>query len=107
MFELSDAVMQVRKIQSFVELSCALVFLRKWFSTYEALEYGRPDGEGPMQLYLKQCEPKEMLLLVGDHTAWCRIWAETLAERSYHYQHQASAISSRLATYVNLFVCAL
>jgi hypothetical protein len=97
--------MQVRYIQSFVEFSCALVFLRKWFSTYEALEYGRPDGEGLMQLHLKQCEPKEMLLLVvvGDHTAWCRVWAETLAERSY--LHQASAISSQLATYVNLFVC--
>lgn len=46
-----------------------------------------------MQLYLKQCEPEERLLLAGDHTAWSRIWAETLAERGY--QHAPSAIAGQ------------
>jgi hypothetical protein len=90
LFELSDAVIQMGQIQSFVELSCAPVFRRKWSSAYEALQDGRPDRAGLMQLYLKQCAPEERLLLAGDHTAWPRLWATSLAERSY--QHAPSAI---------------
>ena len=93
LFELSDAVIQLRQIQSFVELSCAPVFRRKWSSAYEALQDGRPQREGLMQLYLRQYESQERLLLAGDHTAWPRIWAETLAERSY--QHQTTPIPSQ------------
>ena len=42
LFELSDAVIQMRQVQSFAELSCAPVFRRKWPSVYEALQDGRP-----------------------------------------------------------------
>jgi hypothetical protein len=90
LFELGDAVIQLPDVQSFVELSCAPVFRRKWSSAYEALQDGRPDRSGLMQLYLRQSAPERRLVLVGDHTAWSRIWAETLAERSY--QHAPNAI---------------
>jgi hypothetical protein len=90
LFELSDAVLQLRQVQSFVELSCAPAFRRKWSSAYEALQDGRPNRAGLLQLYLKQWEPQERLVVVGDHTAWSRVWAETLAERSY--QHEPAVI---------------
>ena len=93
LFELSDAVIQMREIQSFAELSCAPAFRRKWSSVYEALQDGRPDRAKLMELYLKQLDPKERLLLAGDHTAWSRLWADTLSGRSY--VHQPTAIPGR------------
>ena len=85
-FELTDAVIQMRQIQSFAELSCAPAFRRKWSSVYEALQDGRPDREGLLHLYLTTWTGTERLMLVGDHTAWPRLSAPTLAERSYQYQ---------------------
>lgn len=93
LFELSDAVIQMRQIQSFVELSCAPAFRRKWSSAYEALQDGRPNREGLLHLYLNQLASQERLLLAGDHTAWERLWAGTLNGRSY--QHQPTAIPGR------------
>jgi len=93
LFELGDAVIQLRELQSFVALSCAPVFRRKWSSTYEALQDGRPDRKGLMQLYLRQAEAEPRVVLAGDHTAWPRLWAETLAQRSY--QHQTTPIPSQ------------
>jgi hypothetical protein len=93
MFELTDAVIQMRQIQSFVELSCAPAFRRKWSSAYEALQDGRPKREGLLQLYLSQFAQPERLLLVGDHTAWPHIWADSLAGRSF--QHQPTPISGQ------------
>jgi hypothetical protein len=92
-FELSDAVIQMRQVQSFAELSCAPAFRRKWPSVYEALQDGRPDRWGLMRLYLEQLDRQKPVLLVGDHTAWERLWAETLAQRSY--QHQPTPIPGR------------
>ncbi len=93
LFELSDAVIQMRQIQSFVELSCAPAFRRKWSSAYEALQDGRPDRAGLMRLYLEQMGWEKRFILAGDHTAWERLWARTLAERSY--QHQPTPIPGR------------
>jgi hypothetical protein len=93
LFELSDAVIQMRQVQSFVELSCAPVFRRKWSSAYEALQDSRPDREGLLALYMNQLAPQERLVLAGDHTAWQRLWAERLAGRSY--QHQPTPIPGR------------
>jgi hypothetical protein len=91
LFELSDAVIQMPHVQSFVELSTAPAFRRKWSSVYEALRDGRPDRNGLCELYLKYRPTTEgRLLLVIDHTAWPRLWARTLPERSY--QHQPSEI---------------
>lgn len=86
MFELSDAVLQMRQAQSFAELSCAPAFRRKWPSVYEALQDGRPNREGLLSLYLKQTVSWERLLLAGDHTAWSRLWAKKLVGRSYQHQ---------------------
>jgi hypothetical protein len=93
MFELSEAVIQMRQVQSFVELSCAPAFRRKWSSAYEALQDGRPDRAGLLQLYKQQLDLHERLVLAGDHTAWQRLWAESLAGRSY--QHQPTPIPGR------------
>ncbi len=90
LFELTDAVIQMQHPQSFVELSCAPAFRRKWSSAYEALQDGRPDREGLLHLYLQQLTDETQLILAGDHTAWPRLWASTLAGRSY--QHQDSPI---------------
>ena len=93
LFELSDAVIQMRQVQSFAEFSCAPAFRRKWPSVYEALQDGRPDRAGLLQLYLSQLAASERLVLAGDHTAWSRLWAETLSGRSY--QHQPTPIPGR------------
>jgi hypothetical protein len=77
LFELTDAVIQMRYIQSFVELSCAPAFRRKWSSAYEALQDGRPNREGLLGLYLADSNAEAPLLLAGDHTAWPRLWADT------------------------------
>ena len=100
LFELTDAVIQQRHIQSFAELSCAPAFRRKWSSVYEALQDGRPDRSRLMDLCLAQEDRQERLLLAGDHTAWPRIWAETLPGRSY--QHQPSPISCQRPVTVGL-----
>src|SRR5512147_2072333 len=86
LFELSDAVIQMRVIQSFAELSCAPIFRRKWSSVYEALQDGRPERAGLLKLYLEQVAGTEQLLLAGDHTAWEHLWGETLEGRSYQHQ---------------------
>jgi hypothetical protein len=94
LFELTDAVIQSRQIQSFAELSCAPVFRRKWPSVYEALQDGRPNRVGLMQLYLKQLTQQQgRLMLAGDHTAWPRLSAPTLEGRSY--QHHPDPIPGR------------
>lgn len=94
MFELGDAVFELANVHSFVELSQAPSFRRKWSSAYEAVQDSRPNRAGLMRLYLQQAEPlAEPLLLVGDHTAWPRVWAPTLRNRSY--QHAPSPIAAR------------
>lgn len=93
LFELSDAVIQMRQIHSFVELSCAPAFRRKWSSAYEAMQDGRPNREGLMRMYLRETTASSRLILAGDHTAWERLWAATLSGRSY--QHQPTAIRGR------------
>jgi hypothetical protein len=93
LFELTDAVIQMRQIQSLAELSCAPTFRRQWSSAYEALQDGRPDRTGLLHLYLRQLPTAERLLLAGDHTAWPKLWAVTLPERSY--QHQPTPLPGR------------
>ena len=93
LFELTDAVIQLRHVQSFVELSCAPVFRRQWPSAYEALQDGRPNRKGLLGLYVQHLPSTKRLLLAGDHTAWERLWANTLAGRSY--QHQPTPIPGR------------
>ncbi|MEA5579595.1 hypothetical protein [Anabaena sp. UHCC 0451] len=41
-----------------------------------------------MKLYIEQLNPTERIILAGDHTAWTRIDAPTLKDRTYEHQKQ-------------------
>lgn len=88
LFDLMDAVLVTRSVYSFVELSCSPVFRRQWSSIYEALQDGNPPRVELMRLYIKQLPQTEQLVLAGDHTAWPRLEAVTLKERTYEHQAQ-------------------
>ena len=84
-FELTDAVMLTPAARSFVELTLSPVFRRLWSSSYEAIEDGNPDREGLMRLYAAQIPPLPRPLLAGDHTAWPRLSAPTLRDRTIEH----------------------
>lgn len=86
LFDLMDAVLVTRSVYSFVELSLSPVFRRQWSSIYEALEDGNPPREELMRLYIEQLPQTEQIILAGDHTAWPRLEAATLRERTYEHQ---------------------
>jgi len=85
-FELTDAVMVTPAINSYVELSLAPVFRRRWCSVYEAIEDGRPDREALLRLYTAHLPTRPRPILAGDHTAWPRLSARTLRERTVEHQ---------------------
>lgn len=91
LFDLMDAVLITRSVYSFVELSISPVFRRQWSSIYEAIEDGLPPRDELMQLYIQQLPQTEQLVLAGDHTAWSRLEAVTLKERTY--EHLAKPLS--------------
>lgn len=86
LFELIDAVLTSTAISSFPELSCASVFRRQWPSVYEALKDGELDSTQLLELEIKNLPPMNRPLLVGDHTAWPRVQARTLKDRSFVHQ---------------------
>lgn len=86
LFELGDAVLVTPAANSFVELSCAPVFRRRWSSLYEALQDGRPDRPALLRLYAEQMKTSQRPILAGDHTAWPRVTAYTLPERTIEHQ---------------------
>jgi hypothetical protein len=86
LFELCDAVIDTPAANSFVELSCSKYFRRRWPSVYEALQDGRPDGKALMRLYCQHINMVIRPTLVGDHTAWPRPSAYTLADRTVEHQ---------------------
>jgi len=91
LFDLMDAVLTTRQINSFVELSLSPVFRRKWSSIYEALQDGRPPRQTLMKEYVRHIPDTEIIVLAGDHTAWSRPYAKTLQDRTY--EHQPTTIS--------------
>ncbi|AFY89394.1 NF041680 family putative transposase [Chroococcidiopsis thermalis] len=88
LFDLMDAVLITRSVKSFVELSLAPVFRRKWSSIYEGLSDSKPAREKLMESYIKQIPHTQQIVLAGDHTAWSRLEAFTLKERTYEHQAQ-------------------
>lgn len=86
LFELSDAIITMPSVQSFAELSCSQYFRRGWPSAYEALQDGRPDRKRLLQLYSQQITDGERPILAGDHTAWPRVTAYTLRDRTVEHQ---------------------
>ena len=91
LFDLMDAVLITRSVKSFVELSLSPVFRRKWSSIYEGLEDSMPPREKLMESYIEQIPHTEQIVLAGDHTAWSRLEAVTLKERTY--EHRAQPLS--------------
>jgi hypothetical protein len=99
-----DAVLVTKSVDSFAELSLSPVFRRKFSSLYEAIEDVRPQRGGLMKLYLQQIhidknkdkDKKQQIILAGDHTAWSRIYASTLKDRTY--EHGARVISGKPIT---------
>jgi hypothetical protein len=94
--DLMDAVLVTRSVNSFAELSMSPMFRRKWPSLYEAIEDCRPQREELMQLYIKQIPTEERIILAGDRTAWPRLYADTLKDRTY--EHGAKVISGKPVT---------
>lgn len=83
LFELTDAIMLTPAANSFVELSLSPVFRRKWSSLYEAIADGAIDQEALLRLYLAH-RPAATALII-DHTAWPRLSARTLPERTFEH----------------------
>jgi hypothetical protein len=91
LFDLMDAVLVSRSVHSFAELSLSAVFRRQWSSLYEALQDSEPPRVKLMNLYIQQIPVDKPIVLAGDHTAWSRLQAETLRERTF--EHQANPMS--------------
>lgn len=91
LFDLIDTVLVSRNIYSFAELSLSPVFRRQWPSLYEALQDSKPARAKLMQLYIEQIPQEAPVVLAGEHTAWSRLQAKTLRERTY--EHQATPMS--------------
>jgi hypothetical protein len=91
LFDLMDAVLVSRSVYSFAELSLSPVFRRQWSSLYESLQDSEPPRVELMGLYLEQIPQDQQIVLAGDHTAWSRLQAPTLRERTY--EHQANPMS--------------
>jgi hypothetical protein len=85
LFELADAVLLTRQANSFVELSLSPMFHRRWPSLYEALQDGRPDAGALAKLYAAQIPSSDRPIFVGDHTAWPRLSAPTLSDRTIEH----------------------
>lgn len=99
LFELCDAVLTSPHPPSFAHLSLSPLFRRQWPSLYEALQDGRPDRAALMDLLLDHVPDQalERPLLVGDHTAWPRLSARTLSERTYtHHADRQTRLADGL-----------
>lgn len=90
LFDLMDAVLSSRGVPSFAELTLSPVFRREWPSLYKGLERSQPPRQPLMQLYVEHLPNSERVILAGDHTAWPRLWANTLQERTYEHQPHPS-----------------
>ncbi len=86
LFELGDAVLLSPPVRSFPEYTLSPIFRRKWSSSYEAIEDSRPPRIPLLHLYLDSISLDERPILAGDHTAWPRVTARTLRDRTFEHQ---------------------
>ncbi len=82
-FELGDAIITTEAAPSFAYLSLAPVFRRAWPSLYEAVEDVEIDQEALLRLLLAY-RPEGTTLII-DHTAWPRLSARTVGERTFEH----------------------
>ncbi len=90
LFDLMDAALTSRSPSSFAELSLSPLYRRQWSSLYKVLERSRPPHQALMDLYCEHLPSREPVVLVGDHSAWPRLWSKSLKERTYEHHPQAS-----------------
>ncbi len=93
LFDLMDAVVVSRSVSSFAEFSLSPVFRRQWSSLYEAVADSHAPRPELLKLYVQHLPQQHPLVLAGDHTAWPRLYAKTLKDRTY--EHQAQPLSGR------------
>src|SRR3990167_5779995 len=86
LFELTDAILLTPAINSFAELWLCPAFLRRWPSLYETVQDGQPDRLARLGQYLRELPLAQRLILMGDHTAWPRLKAKTLRDRTVEHQ---------------------
>lgn len=91
LFELLDALLLSPQLASFPELSCVPVFRRGWPSLYQCLQDGGIDEFKELCLCLNYLPASKPPLLVGDSTAWPRLYTETLEDCSI--QHRPTPIA--------------
>jgi hypothetical protein len=94
--DLMDAVLVTRSVCSFAELSVSPVFRRKWSSLYEGIKDCHPHRQGLMKLYIDEMPKNQRIILAGDHTAYPRMYAKTLKDRTF--EHGAKVISGKPIT---------
>jgi hypothetical protein len=90
LFELGDAVLLTPRANSFAEFSLQPSFRRSWPMLYETLQDGALYRTTLLDVYTAQVPRTERPMLAGDHTAWPRLHARTLRERTV--EHQPNAI---------------
>lgn len=90
LFELCDAVLLSPRVQSFAEFSLQPSFRRGWPMLYESLQDGVIYRASLVEVYCAQLPHDGRPVLAGDHTAWSRLHARTLRERTV--EHQPNAI---------------
>ncbi|MBI3693454.1 MAG: hypothetical protein HY238_01250 [Acidobacteria bacterium] len=86
LFELTDAILLTPALNSFAELSLCPAFRRRWPSLYETVQDSRPDRLALLDQYLRELPLAQRLIVMGDHTAWPRLKAKTLRERTVEHQ---------------------
>ena len=84
-FELIDALLSNRTIQSFPELSFAPVHRRQWHSAYAALENGQQDRAWLTEYFIAQVPDMPVTVFALDKTVWCHPRSRTLEALLYEY----------------------
>lgn len=93
-FELVDALLSNRTIQSFPELSFAPGHRRQWHSAYAALEAGQQDRTWLTEYFIEQVPEAPVTLFAVDKTVWCHPRARTLEDLLYEYSPTRSIQTS-------------
>jgi hypothetical protein len=93
-FDLINALLSNRRIQSFPELSFAPIHQRQWHSTYAALENGKQDREWLAKYFTDQVPDIPVKLFALDKTVWCHPRARTLEGLVYEHSPTRSIKTS-------------
>ena len=92
-FDLMDAVLTTRTAYSLADFSLSPLFRRKWSSTYESLQDGRPNRQKLMHRYIEEIAKDKdeslYVIMAIDHTSSPRVDSPTLKDRGYHHSPSA------------------